>query len=159
MNLYFSTTLPRDAFLQEAFRRENIPLPSPLPRTASGKPVLPDGFFSLTHSGNFLAVAIGKEPVGLDAERRTARKTDAISKRLTEEERKEDLLELWTAKEAFVKYRGGTLARLLPRLVYTNGTLCSDNKLLPVVCKHFELEGCVLCLCTEKAEDPTPIRL
>lgn len=159
MNIYYSTALGRDAFLKEAFGREHIPLPGVLPRTPNGKPYLPGIFFSLTHTEGLVALAIGKEQVGLDAERRTAKQYAALSRRLTERERAEDLFELWTAKEAYVKYRGGTLASLLPRLVYEGGTIFEGGMSAPVLLKHFEWEGCTLCLCTARETAVHPVRL
>lgn len=160
MNIYYSERMAREEFLKAAFAREGIVLADTVfPRTERGKPYLPHQnapFFSLTHTGDFLAVAIGKEQVGLDAEKNIPRRTDALSRRLTESEREEDFSELWTAKEAFVKYRGETLAALLPRLEYAGNALSLDGARVSVFLRHFRVDGFVLCLCTERE---TEIRL
>lgn len=159
MVLYFSTSLPRDPFLKEAFARENLPLPESLPRTDTGKPFVAGKKISLTHTAGLIALAAGEEEVGLDAERRVPRRTDALSRRLSEREKREDLYALWTAKEAFVKYAGGTLASLLPRLEYAAGTLFLDGKPAPVCLRRLDLEGCTLCLCTAREVEVSLVRL
>ena len=160
MNVYYSTALPRESFLKEAFAREGVALPDPLPRTKNGKPYLPRSAvqFSLTHTDGLLAVAFG-EAVGLDAEKRKPRKADALFLRLTEEERAEDLYVLWTAKESYVKYRGGTLAEFLPRLVFRRGALLLDGAPVRESLLHFEVEGCTLCLCTPNPVQAVPVLL
>ena len=119
-------------------------------RTPQGKPYL-DGnalFFSVAHSGALFAVAVSDRPVGLDAERRTHKRYPALTRRLTEEERREDLLKLWTAKEAYVKYADSTLARELPSLVYERGALLKGGLRLPVSLNHAEREGYVYAVCS-----------
>ncbi len=154
MNVYYTEELPRGAFLREAFAREGVHLSeaeiSALPRTKSGKPFLPRGElrFSLTHADSFLAVAVGKEEVGLDAEKKDRRPTEALLLRMTASERREDFSLLWTAKEAYVKYRGGTLAQLLPHLVYGDGALRLDGAPVPESLRHIALGEYTLCLCT-----------
>ncbi len=120
-------------------------------RTQSGKPYLPGGpFFSFTDTEGFSAAAVGDCEAGLDAERRRARPLAAVKRRLSPEEREEDFFRLWTAKEAYIKYRGETIARLLPSLCYQKGALLMHGAPLGVFLQHFELAGCCLCLCTER---------
>ena len=130
-------------------------------RSENGKPYLEKGEceFSLTDTDGLVAVAVGAQRVGLDAERRKPRKLDAILSRLTPAEREEDFFELWTAKEAYVKYLGGTLARLLPHLEYKKGVLYFKDAPVDVQIKHFALEGCTVCLCTAQEEPFTLVRL
>ncbi len=130
-------------------------------RTENGKPYLEKGecAFNLADTDGLVAVAVGAQRVGLDAERRKPRKFDAILARLTPAEREEDFFELWTAKEAYVKYRGGTLARDLPDLKYEKGVLYFKDAPTDVIIKHFCLEGCTLCLCTEREEETVFVRL
>lgn len=129
-------------------------------RTKNGKPYLEKGEleFSLTHTEGLTAVAVGGK-VGLDAEKRKPRKLDAVLSRLTPEEQKEDFYELWTAKESYVKYLGGTLAEYLPSLTYKKGVLFRKDAPISVCLKLFEIGDHTLCLCTEKEENLTLMRL
>ncbi len=129
--------------------------------TKHGKPYLEKGGceFSLTHTDGLIAVAVGTQRVGLDAERRRPRKTDALLSRLTPAEREEDFFELWTVKEAYVKYLGGTLARLLPALVYEKGVLFSEGAPQKVFLKHITMGEHVLCLCTEREEEVSLVKI
>ena len=130
-------------------------------RTKNGKPYLEKGEaeFSLTHTDGLVAVAVGTQRVGLDAERRRSRKIDVLVSRLRPREREEDFFELWTAKEAYVKYLGGTLAEYLPHLEYKKGVLFYKDAPTDVQIKHFALEGCTVCICTEREEQFTLVKL
>ncbi len=120
-----------------------------------GKPYLKDApvRFNLSHSGALTAVAAGRHRVGLDVQKRDGKLREAILARLTPAEREEDFFRLWTAKEAYIKYCGGSLAATLPRLVFEGGTLYEDEKLVPAHLFFDELEGCALCVCSEKEEN------
>ena len=66
---------------------------------------------SLSHSGPYIAVAIGQNAIGVDVERK--RKISlAVSKRWfrPEEGRAQSFLRLWTLKEAALKYTGEGLS-------------------------------------------------
>lgn len=73
-------------------------------------------FFSLSHSGNLLAVLIHIAPVGVDLQQHTQLQTDAVAKRWFHPEEyaaylgggcpERDFFTLWSAKEAYVKYTG-----------------------------------------------------
>lgn len=133
--------------------------PVRIERTPNGKPYLPqEGApkFNLTHTDGLIAVAIGKEEVGLDAERERLFENRAILGRLTPDERREDPWTVWTAKESYIKFRGATLAAMYRRLVYREGVLYEDGTALDVFLRRFSLAGCTLCLCTAV---PVPLSL
>lgn len=107
--------------------RRDLPLGTIiLPRTAAGKPFYADDpglCFNLSHSGNYVALALGPAPVGVDIELiRAKRDSDAIAKRFfaTDEfrwlsrfgqpERAVRFYELWSRKESVVKAAGDGLA-------------------------------------------------
>lgn len=119
-----------------------------------GKPYLKDVpvRFNLSHSGALTAVAAGRHEVGLDLQRRDRAPHDALLARLSAAEREEDFFRLWTAKEAYIKYLGSSLAAMLPRLTFEGGTLLEDGAPVPAHLTFDELEGCTLCMCTEKPE-------
>ena len=141
-------------FLTSVLARCGEPAPEIL-RSPNGKPYLKGNalYFSITHTEGLTAIAVSSQEVGLDAERRKSRRSDALKARLTSLEREEDFFELWTAKEAYIKFRGETLARTLPCLVYEHKTLLLNSHPVPVFLKHFQLENCTLCVCAEREED------
>lgn len=85
-----------------------------------GKPELEghDLFFNLSHSGEYVVLAISDSPVGIDVEHKT-KGYDVLAKRCfcpeeyedimsagKEEERQHCFLEYWTKKEAYIKCLG-----------------------------------------------------
>ena len=83
-------------------------------RTQNGKWGCSDLFFSLSHSGNFVAVAVSNGPVGIDVEKFDASRFSlALSEKIATEREREggasprNLIELWTKKEAVFKLSGG----------------------------------------------------
>ena len=102
-----------------------------LTRTENGKWECSACKFSLSHSGEVVAVAVSEEAVGVDVEKydppRFAPLVEKIATadeyadlcRLKEGERGEALNVLWTRKEALFKLRGGKT--FLPKSVETQG--------------------------------------
>lgn len=88
-----------------------------------GKPFWPGGSFSasLSHSGGYIAVAVGREAVGVDVEKKR-KAAPAVAKRwflpeentllerLSEQERTRTFFRLWTMKEAALKQMGEGLS-------------------------------------------------
>lgn len=154
MKIYYTASGTREALFAEVLAREDAQAFLPhLAQNAHGKPyfrIHGAPFFNLTDTHGLIAMAIGECEMGLDAERRIPRKSDAIRARLTSREREEDFFLLWTAKEAFVKFSGSTLAAMLPRLEYAKGQIFLGGEKMDVCLQHFYVEDAVLCLCTEK---------
>jgi len=84
-------------------------------RTEQGKWLCDKCFFSLSHSKNALAVAVSRQPVGVDIERLSPQKTAVIERVLTEAERSalaqsedgwQNLIFAWSKKESLFK-KGG----------------------------------------------------
>ena len=83
-----------------------------------GKPYLKDGefHFSISHSGEWAAVALAPDPVGIDIEiikpinsrlkRRICNDDDLVFLSQTEGDENLTLLKIWTAKEAYFKKTG-----------------------------------------------------
>ena len=98
--------LKRDYFIEE--------MPEIL-RDDLGKPYLKEGTlqFNLSHSGEYLAIAISESPVGIDIQgpktiregtfKKVVQPQEAV---LIGSERERDFLRLWTLKESFVKAEG-----------------------------------------------------
>lgn len=68
--------------------------------------------FSLSHSGNFVAVAVSKNPCGVDIEIKKPRSERFIKKIMENESLECDFYELWCLKEAYFKLKGGGNLRL-----------------------------------------------
>lgn len=104
-------------------------------RTENGKPYFEGDpvFFSVSHTGETALIAVCDRAVGVDAEIIKQRDFNAILKRFTAREQDEIALDTlaflknWTAKEAYIKLLGGTLAEDLKRLEYFDGVLCCDG--------------------------------
>lgn len=79
----------------------------------SGKPVCDGCYCSVSHSGNFVAVAIGKKPVGVDLQRFSGAKIEDIAKKVFTEKEKavftstenktDEFYFIWCKKEALWK--------------------------------------------------------
>ena len=151
MTVYFTDERTSSRVFTERMLRTHYGIAAPqFVRGEHGKPYLTgeDLFFSLSHSHGRTFLAIAKEEIGLDAEWRARPLPRAYLDRLTPAEQEEDFFRLWTAKEAYIKYCGGTLARLLPRLRFEGGQLTKDGAPLPVHVAFYEAENFILALCT-----------
>ena len=150
-DIYFTKApVTSGAFLTRILReRYGISEPA-FARNVHGKPRLINAplFFNLAHTRGRTFAAFSAEEIGLDAEDRSRRLPRAVFDRLDPAERQEDFFRLWTAKEAYIKYCGGTLARLLPRLRFEGGQLTKDGAPLPVHIAFYEAEHFTLALCT-----------
>ena len=159
----FYTNSPTDSrtFLNKILREKFGLLNPRFLYNEHGKPLL-DGvplFFNVTHSGSITAAVFGERECGIDAEERKPRKTETIEKRLTAAERQEDFFRLWTAKEAYVKYKGASLAAMLPLLEYRGGILYENGSPVQAHLYFTERENCTLCVCTAAPEPIDAIQL
>lgn len=121
-------------------------------RSSQGKPYLkdrPDFHFNLTHSGRWVAIAWGTEPVGLDVEAfRAGADTGKLARRFfcpDEQaylnEHPEQFFRLWTMKESYLKYRGTGLTAAL------NSFSVLEPEALGVSFVSHDLEDAFLTLC------------
>lgn len=69
--------------------------------------------FNLSHSGDYLLLAVGDAPVGADIEKMTKIRPKTLEKYFADEEQervekegKHAFFEIWTKKESYVKYTG-----------------------------------------------------
>ena len=120
MNVYIVKWNKEDApwqriladILKRDYKIENCPK---ILRDAMGKPYF-EGYplhFNVSHSGEYLAIAISKNPVGIDIQGEKNIKDGMFKKVVQQEEisligenRQKDFLKLWTLKESFVKAEG-----------------------------------------------------
>ena len=105
-------------------------------RDENGKPFLLSGalHFNLTHSGDYVACALHNAPIGIDLEALREVSPALMDKVCSVQEQEYILLDgtfdstrflqVWTAKEAYLKYLGcGVRCDLRKVEVVTNGTL------------------------------------
>ncbi len=114
--------LVRDAISKElGIKKEEIVFET----NENGKPYAKglDIHFSLSHSGDFVFLALSDGPVGIDAEKMRDVNLDIANRMFTEGEKdyvfkeeekvKERFFEIWTKKEAYVKMLGGRVLDFL----------------------------------------------
>lgn len=163
IDLYFSQLKPSEIFTQEILRRFYGISDPILCKNEHGKPFLQNHelHFSLSHSRDKIALAVGDFPIGLDIEAvRPIKKYDAILRRLSPDERAEihneqDFFRNWTAKESYVKLRGISLLPTLSELEFYNSTLFFKGKKLDVSLQCGLSEGCAFAVCTQQADELT----
>ena len=129
-------------------------------KTENGKPYLQtldnaNLFFSVAHTKEYLFIAFSDKNIGIDAENLT-RLTNyqAIIKKFTPEEQNQiqsnsDFLQYWTAKEATIKWLGGTLAFDLKKLVFYNGHMYHNETTLPIFVHFKKFNTHIICICSE----------
>lgn len=116
LSLYGEILVRREAALRLGCGLEQLKFA----RGGSGKPYLegtPDFHFNITHTQGAVAAAFSSQPVGIDAEYKGREPNLRIARRFFSEEeyryimeesplRSQRFLEIWTAKEAYVKWTG-----------------------------------------------------
>lgn len=88
--------------------------------------------FNLSHSGNKAVIALSESSVGVDLELFTGKSRKSVLSRFSDREQREiinetDFLKHWTAREAFIKLNGKTLAEYFKRLEFFNGKIFFDG--------------------------------
>ena len=151
---YTTKPVPSEAFVVRILQERYGIFAPKFTRNAHGKPSLCGAppFFSLSHTGGRTFAAFSDADVGLDAEWRGRPIPLAVLRRLSEAEREEDFFRLWTAKEAFVKYLGGSLATLLPALRFERGVLLHNNAPVNATLAIYEQAGCTIAVCAAQAQ-------
>lgn len=137
-----------------------------LPGKPPTLPALPGHFFSVSHSGGRWMCAAGSVPLGLDLQIHQPCDAAKLSARFFHPDEdawlrargchSADFFQLWSRKEAYVKYRGVGITQGLDWFsVVADGVL--RERLGPVWFLQPEPpEGFSLCLCAER---PEPVQL
>lgn len=118
-----------DALLRYAVREALSTADFSVERSPGGKPRIknaPDLHYNLSHSGRWVVIAWGGNPVGIDVEqiRMDAEKENIARRFFTQEEQDyifcsdescqaDRFFQIWTAKESYLKYLGTGLRRPL----------------------------------------------
>ncbi len=125
--------------------------------TEYGKPYLPDYpelFYNISHSGKYVGCAVASQPIGFDLqERRKCNHERMMQKfhpkerecylQLDEQERELYFFQLWTAKEAYVKYIGKGLSERFSgfRVDLKQGYIYNSQGNPDAYCECFQLEN------------------
>ncbi len=119
-----------------------------------GKPYIEGNalFFNISHSKTRAAIAISSSPVGVDLEVLHGRNYDRIITSFSKREQEKilsesDFLKSFTAREAYAKKLGVSLASVFKKLEFFNGEIYINSKKAREKLKHFDLEYGILCLC------------
>lgn len=90
----------------------------PILFTKMGKPYFENGpFFNISHSGNFIVMAVSTKEVGVDIEENVAKDMTPLLRIFNEAEAKvikehSDFYYLWCAKESLIKCTGSTINKI-----------------------------------------------
>ena len=134
----------------------HIAAPIEILRTENGKPYVKGDplYFSLSHSGEKAIIALSSSPVGVDLEIFKGKPRLLVTSRFSERERAEicgetDFLKHWTAREAFIKFWGGTLAEMWKRVEFYGGNIVLDGEIQSVKLRFYEFYYGVAALCAK----------
>lgn len=114
---------------------QHISAPINILRTENGKPYIEGDplYFNISHSGDIAAIAVSDSPVGVDIEKIKGSTPKHLLSRFSQREQGEiaceaDFFKHWTAREAFIKMKGETLAKTLNRLEFFGGKIYLDGQ-------------------------------
>lgn len=132
-----------------------------------GKPALvgSDIHFNLSHSGDYVVLAVSDQPIGIDVEHKT-KNYEALAKRCfcpeeyedimsvdTREEQEIRFLEYWTMKEAYIKLRGeGMRIPFRSFLIERQAEALSKISGQEIFEKTIFLDAYCISVCSEKKE-------
>lgn len=116
-----------------------------------------DLHFNISHSGNYVACAISKFPVGIDIEQQVERDFSLFQSLWSEKEKQlyplheqEAFYALWTAKESYGKYKGfGLHTSLTVTAIHRDGTIHLPERIekaltVPfVITPHYSATVCI----------------
>lgn len=112
-----------------------------LSRDASGKPQVENGFVSISHSGDRVALVLAEHPIGIDIEQMRPRKSGFWARALREDEQKDEYA-AWCKKEAYVKWQGSGFVVPPNRVSLADANAWFDT---------FILDGYQIALCSDQA--------
>jgi 4'-phosphopantetheinyl transferase len=138
-------------------------------RGENGKPSLagyPDFYFNISHSGEYVVMAYGNVPVGVDVEQLRDKETRVAERCFTKEEFSyisqtddkygERFFKIWTMKESYLKLTGQGISVPINSFYVNPDELSAYEKdgenvwmKLPVQFEFVDLDGYVLCVCID----------
>ena len=148
--------------LNEYIGKENV---NKIKYVENGKPYIENGIhFNISHSGEYVVIAIDNNIVGIDIEKREDRQVDKLIKKVfTNEEqnyiaKQEDKIgvfyKLWTLKESYMKYTGKGLSISPDKIEFcikdNDIKLKDDIKDLSFYVNETHINGYTISLCTSQ---------
>ncbi len=106
---------------------------SSLQRDRDGRPQIKDRYVSLSHSGEYVAVAVGDRPVGIDIQlkrfvcEKTAARVGCGEETDYIESSPDGFFTLWTLKEAYIKATGTGFSKAVNTCFIKDGLPCSPE--------------------------------
>ena len=152
--------------LQQVVQQELGILPSKLTiaKEDQGKPYIvgADGFFfNLSHSGDYVALAYGDSPVGIDIEKTNVKDLKVAKRCFAPEEYdyitqgKDDwqkrFCKIWTMKESYLKYTGQGIRVALNSFIVDAERMCVKGKSCRFA--RWDLEDYILTVCADETID------
>lgn len=135
---------------------ERLSAPFEILKTENGKPYIGGNplYFSLSHSGTRGIIAISDKPIGVDLEVYSESMRLSVFERFSECEQAEiadgrDFLKHWTAREAYVKTYGLTIAETWKRIEFLDGKLYFDGIRQNVIIRTYDFGFGVGAVCFE----------
>lgn len=134
---------------------------------AHGKPYVLNlpAHFNISHSGDYTVVAIGDRPIGIDIEIIKDFSAILAKKLFNEDELKyisgtsttrkkflmqKSFFEIWTAKEAYLKYSGGGISEGINSLSFKlNGNTLMPNRKDIILTHDYSIPGAVMAIVTD----------
>lgn len=157
---YLNITENCDLYIKVISLIEGITGERPMLDFSGGRPVIyqPCGDIAdlnISHSADLAAIALADCRVGVDMEVILGREHASVLSRLSERERAEiscesDFFVNWTAKEAFIKMHGFTLATHYKRLEFYGGNIYLDGERQVCFLRHIKRQNAIICVCLER---------
>jgi 4'-phosphopantetheinyl transferase len=133
-----------------------------------GKPFLtdyPSLFFNLSHSGEYVCLAVGNVPLGIDIQVYTRMKEGLAKRFFTEEdirrlercgeaEREKLFFRMWSIKESYIKLTGKGMSQGLSsfEIDWDSHSLWVDKESPAAFFTEKDRKGCACSLCTRERE-------
>lgn len=129
---------------------------SGLVRSPYGKLALVESevFFNLSHSGDMIALAVGKKRIGVDIEKIRPADRSKLAKKYfgIVPESDEQFYTLWTKAESFVKYKAASIVAELKKISLDGDDIYYDGELQSVKSKTVQYEDYILSVTSKENE-------
>lgn len=133
----------------------------------SGKPYLADGvFFNISHSGGMVMCVLSEREIGCDVEQIREIRAGAMRGAFSPSERQyigsspERFYALWTVKESYIKFMGGTISSIRPDSIVTAAdTGCITIPGADVRVISGTIDGYAYAVCQGAADNGSEIRI
>ena len=144
--VYYTKTLSRDALLEKVFMAHYGYLPT-LYKDKNGKPYLEKDYISISHSHEYVVVAIGDFPIGIDIQK-IEYKEKVVSLFSEEVHNAKVFTRLWALKESYGKYLGIGLNKEVLKKDYSEYVLSEMFVCDGLLYYIKEIEDFVCAICT-----------